>query len=88
MSTQENAILEENAWEAFESGLANDSDFRATLTKKLLDGMEYCFYCKEDAYKLLQDRLEDFFKVLLSWDFEATVRDPVEAAKRYLYLSA
>lgn len=84
MSNLENVELEEKAFEVFIEGLDDNWAFRDVLAEKLLEGMEYYLYCKEDASHFLDDRLDDFFEDLLKWDWETTVRDPVEAARRYL----
>lgn len=83
MSDLTNTELEEKALEVFEEAACDDYDFRALLAETFLEGMEYYLFCKDDRSDYLDDYLEDYFQYVLDWNWEETVRNPVEAAKLY-----
>lgn len=83
MSNLRNTELEERAYETFCEAASEDSDFGALLANTFLEGMENYLFFKDCAWDYLGNNLEDYFEYILKWDWEETVRNPIEAAYQY-----
>lgn len=59
MSNLENTVYVETISERLFDLTENDLDFRNALAYKILDGIAFYNFCKEDDYDCFNDRLDD-----------------------------
>lgn len=76
MSHEINTQLEEAAFARL--------DEACSYADRLPTHIEKLIYDFGDEYTSILTILEDIFDALLQWDYELTLRDPVEAARKYV----